>query len=75
MLVKSAPDAEYKEDEDKAEQLPQDYVGEGEQNLGYESDYASTYDYPAAGNNGTTLNIDPVCVFFGYPSFVWSWYL
>ena len=63
MLV-DRPDTEYKEHD------PQDYVDKREQGFGYESNYTSTYDYPATEDtNGTTLSMETVCVFQCYPSF------
>ena len=53
-----APDIEQ---EDKAEQLPQDYAAKGEQALG--SDYANTYDYPTTEDTNGTLSMEAVCVF------------
>ena len=67
MLVKRsttlAPDTEQ---EDKAEQPPQDYAAKGEQALGYDSDYASTYDYPTTEDTNGTLSMEAVCVFQCY---------
>ena len=69
-----APDTEQ---EDKAEQLTQDYAVKGEQALGYDSDYASTYDYPTTEDTIGTLSMEAVCVFqfcLNLP-FVRNWYL
>jgi hypothetical protein len=55
-----APDTEQ---EDKVEQPPQGYDAEGEQALGYDSDYASAYDYPTTEDTNGTLSMEAVCVF------------
>ena len=60
-----APDTEH---EDKAEQPPQDYAAKGEQALGYDSDYATTYDYSTTEGTNGALSMEAVCVFQCYPS-------
>lgn len=55
-------------DTEQAEQPPQDYAAKGEQALGYDSDYASTYDYPTNEDTDGTLSMEAVCVI---PSFAW----
>lgn len=55
------------EQEDKTEQLPQEYLAEGEPGFGYDSDYASTYDYPATEDTNGTLSRETVCVVRCYP--------
>ena len=47
--------------EQEAQQPLQDYVGE--QALGYNSDYASTYDYPTTEDTNGTLSMEAVCAF------------
>ena len=64
-----APDTEQ---EDKAEQPPQDYAAKGEQALDYDSDYASTYDYPTTEDTNGNLSLEAVCVFQCYPFFLCS---
>ena len=55
-----APDTEQ---EDKIEQLQQDYASKGEQALGgYDSDYASAYDYPTTEDTNGTLSMEAVSV-------------
>ena len=49
------------EQDDEAEHPPQDYAAKGEQALGYDSDYAGTYDYPTEDTNGT-LSMEAVSV-------------
>ena len=52
--------------DDEAEQPSQDYAAEGEQALGYDSDYASAYDYPTTEDNNGTLSMEAVSVFQRY---------
>lgn len=54
-----APDTE---EEDNAEQPQQDYAAKGEQALGYDSDYASTYDYPTTEDTNGTQSMEAVSV-------------
>ena len=63
MLVeRSTTLAPETEPEDKAEQPPQDYSTEGDQALGYDSDYASTYDYPTTEDTNGTVSMEAVSV-------------
>ena len=66
-----APDTEQ---EDKAEQLQQDYTIE--EALGYDSDYASTYDYPTTEDTNGTQSMEDVSIILpcSNPSFVRNWY-
>jgi hypothetical protein len=75
MLVERSPDTEQ---EGKVEQPPQGYTAKGEQPLGYDSDYASTYDYPTTEDTNGTLNMEAVCVIpssFACIPFVRNWCL
>ena len=54
-----APDTEQ---EDKAEQPHQDYAAKGEQALGYDSDYASNYDYSTTEDDNGALSMEAVSV-------------
>ena len=58
---------EYKKHEDKAEQHPKEYLVEGEQKLGYDSDYAKPYDYQTAEDTAGRLGRETVSVPQFYP--------
>ena len=66
LVVERSPDTEQ---EGKVEQPQQGYTAKEEQPLGYDSDYASTYDYPTTEGTNGNLSMEAVCVFQCYPFF------